>query len=346
MPKSKTSANLEHDDSIDDNNFDEFAGGDSREEFDASALDRGDTPEEEVDPTDAAIAHLVEVADEAEAEEEAPEEEAEAAEGEEEVDSELEGDEAGLEGEEVEEEVEEVAAKTDEKSHMVPKSRMDEEIARRRQLEDRLAKLEERSKPEEAPEPEFDFDGKEAEYMDAVLDGETDKAQKVRKEIRSAERDSMAKELRKDIHNTTNVTKQQLDLDVAVSDMMASYPVLDSNSDQADADMIADANELMGMYAERGMAQADALRKAVRMTLASSMPELLQPKAVESKPTAKKRTTDVKQKLEAANKQPAKLAGESAATRGNDVVDISTMTDADFDKLSDAQMKRLRGDFG
>ena len=347
MPKSKPSANLEHDDSIEDNNFDQFAGGDGREDFDASSLDRGDIPEEEVDPTDAAIAHLVEVADEAEAEEEAPEEEAEAAEGEEEVESELEGDEAELEGEEVEEEeVEEVAAKSDEKSHMVPKSRMDEEIARRRQLEDRLAKLEESSKPEVAPEPEFDFDGKEAEYMDAVLDGETDKAQKVRKEIRSAERDSMAKELRQDIHNTTNVTKQQLDLDVAVSDMVASYPVLDSNSEQADADMIADANELMGMYADRGMAQADALRKAVRMTLASNMPELLQPKAVGSKPALKKRTTDVNKKLEAANKQPAKLAGESAATRGNDVVDISTMTDADFEKLSDAQMKRLRGDFG
>ena len=347
MPKSKPSANLEHDDSIEDNNFDQFAGGDGREDFDASSLDRGDIPEEEVDPTDAAIAHLVEVADEAEAEgeEEAPDE-AEAAEGEEEVESELEGDEAELEGEEVEEEVEEVAAKSDEKSHMVPKSRMDEEIARRRQLEDRLAKLEESSKPKVAPEPEFDFDGKEAEYMDAVLDGETDKAQKVRKEIRSAERDSMAKELRQDIHNTTNVTKQQLDLDVAVSDMVASYPVLDSNSEQADADMIADANELMGMYADRGMAQADALRKAVRMTLASNMPELLQPKAVRSKPALKKRTTDVNKKLEAANKQPAKLAGESAATRGNDVVDISTMTDADFEKLSDAQMKRLRGDFG
>ena len=347
MPKSKPSANLEHDDSIEDNNFDQFAGGDGREDFDASSLDRGDIPEEEVDPTDAAIAHLVEVADEAEGEgeEEAPDE-AEAAEGEEEVEYEFEGDEAELEVEEVEEEVEEVAAKSDEKSHMVPKSRMDEEIARRRQLEDRLAKLEESSKPEVAPEPEFDFDGKEAEYMDAVLDGETDKAQKVRKEIRSAERDSMAKELRQDIHNTTNVTKQQLDLDVAVSDMVASYPVLDSNSEQADADMIADANELMGMYADRGMAQADALRKAVRMTLASNMPELLQPKAVGSKPALKKRTTDVNKKLEAANKQPAKLAGESAATRGNDVVDISTMTDADFEKLSDAQMKRLRGDFG
>ena len=340
MPKSNVSANLEHDDSIDDNNFDEFAGGDGREDFDASALDRGDTPEEEADPTDAAIAHLVEVADEAEA-----------AEGEEEVESELESDEGGLEGEEVEEEVEEevkeaATSKSDDKAHMVPKSRMDEEIARRRQLEDRLAKLEESAKPEVAPEPEFDFDGKEAEYMDAVLDGETDKAQKVRKEIRSAERDSMAKELRGEIHNTTNVTKQQLDLDVAVSDMMASYPVLDSNSDQADTDLIADANELMGMYADKGMAQADALRKAVRMTLASSMPELLQPKAVETKPAAKKRETDVNAKLEAANKQPAKLAGESAATRDNDVVNISTMTDSDFEKLSEAQMHRLRGDFG
>ena len=347
MPKSNKSANLEHDDSIDDNNFDEFAGGDSREEFDASALDRGDTPEEEVDPTDAAIAHLVEVADEAE-EAESGEEEAEVDEsGEETAESGEETAESGEEDEEEEEELKEAAtSKPDEKAHMVPKSRMDEEISRRRLLEDRLAKLEERSKPEVAPEPEFDFDGKEAEYMDAVLDGETDKAQKVRKEIRSAERDSMAKELRGEIHNTTNITKQQLDLDVAVSDMMASYPVLDSTSDQADTDLIADANELMGMYAEKGMAQADALRKAVRMTLASSMPELLQPKAVETKPAAKKRETDVNAKLDAANKQPAKLAGESAATRGNDVVNISTMTDSDFEKLSEAQMQRLRGDFG
>ena len=337
MPKSNPSANLEHDDSIEENQFDQFAGGDGREELDLSGLDRGDSPEE-------AETLEAEEAPEAELEsEEAPE--AEDAE-----DAELESEEAPeaeLESEEeVEEDVEEAAVKPDEKSHMVPKSRMDEEIARRRQLEDRLAKLEEGSKPDVAPEPEFDFDGKEAEYMDAVLDGETDKAQQVRKEIRSAERESMAKELRKDIHNTTNVTKQQLDLDVAVSDMVASYPVLDSQSDEANADMIADANELMGMYAQKGMTQADALRKAVRMTLASSMPELLQPKAVESKPAAKKRTTDVKKKLEAASAQPAKLKGESAATRGNEVVDISTMTDSDFDQLSDAQMKRLRGDFG
>jgi hypothetical protein len=336
MPKSNVSANLEHDDSTDGSNFDEFAGGDAREELDLSSADRGDDLAEET--TEEVAETTEEVAEATEEVAEATEEVAEAEE--EPVSDELETELAE------EEEEEEEAPKADEKAHMVPKSRMDEEIARRRQLEERLAKLEEGALPVEAPEPEFDFDSKEMEYMEAVLDGETDKAKAVRKEIRDAERESMAKELRQDIHNTTNVTKQQLDLDIAVADMVASYPVLDTSSDAADQTLIAEANELMGMYSNTGMAQADALRKAVRMTLASNMPELLQPKAVTSKPAAKKRTTDVNAKLEAANKQPAKLAGESATTRGEDIVNISTMTDSDFDKLSDAQIKRARGDFG
>ena len=336
MPKSKISANLEHDDS--EQGYDQFAGSDAREEMDMTDVDRGDNPVAEAEETEEEVVEAVAEEVVEEAEEETVAEATEEALGEP-VSEEL-------EEEELVEEVEEEVVKADEKAHMVPKSRMDEEIARRRQLEDRLAKLEDDAKPQEAPEPEFDFDSKEAEYMDAVLDGETDKAKAVRKEIRDEERKAMASELRKDIHNTTNVTKQQLDLDVAVSEMMTSYPVLDTSSDSADQALIAEANELMGMYANTGMASADALRKAVRMTLASNMPELLQPKAVETKAAPKKRTTDVRQKLEAASKQPAKLAGESAVTRGEDVINIGTMTDNDFDKLSDAQMKRLRGDFG
>ena len=46
MPKSNPSANLEHDDSIEENQFDQFAGGDGREELDLSGLDRGDSPED------------------------------------------------------------------------------------------------------------------------------------------------------------------------------------------------------------------------------------------------------------------------------------------------------------
>tara|TARA_R110002074_G_scaffold41564_4_gene110007 strand:- start:389 stop:1396 length:1008 start_codon:yes stop_codon:yes gene_type:complete len=335
MPKSNTSEKLENEE-----DYDLFAGGDAREELDVTSLDRGDDPE-------AVVEEVVEEAEETVVEE-AVVEEAEEVVEEAVVEDPVEAPESDeLEVEEAEEEVEVEAVKTDEKSHMVPKSRMDEEIARRRQLEDRLAKLEDSAKPKEAEVPEFDFDTKEIEYMEAVLDGETDKAKLVRKEIREAERDAMARELRHDISNTTNVTKQQLALDVAVSDMVASYPVLDTSSELADQELIAEANELMGMYSEKGMASADALRKAVRMTLASNRPELLTPKAVETnKPAAKKRVTDVTKKLDAANKQPAKLAGESAATRGEETISISTMSDTDFQNLSEAQMKRLRGDFG
>jgi hypothetical protein len=338
MPKSNAAENLEHDES-----YDQFAGADAIEQDDLEGLDRGDDPEAVVEETTEEVAEETteEVAQEV-AEVEATEGDAEAA-----VSDELEEEEVVEEDvEETAEEAPEEAEKAEEKPHMVPKSRMDEEIARRRQLEDRLAKLEEAAKPKEPEKPEFDFDSKEAEYMEAVLDGETDKAKAVRKEIRTAEREAMASELRNDISNTTNVTKQQLDLDAAVADMVAAYPVLDTSSDQANQEMIQEANELMGMYADTGMPSADALRKAVRLTLASNAPELLQPKAVATKPAAKKRTTNVEQKLEAANKQPAKLAGESATTRTEETIDITMMTDTDFDKLSEAQMKRLRGDFG
>jgi len=337
MPKSNAAENLDHDE-----NYDQFAGADAIEQDDLEGLDRGDDPEAVVE--EAAEETTEEVAEETteEVAEETTEGDAEAA-----VSDELEEEEVVEEAaEEDAEEASVEAEKAEEKPHMVPKSRMDEEIARRRQLEDRLAKLEEAAKPKEPEKPEFDFDSKEAEYMEAVLDGETDKAKAVRKEIRTAERESMASELRNDISNTTNVTKQQLDLDTAVADMVAAYPVLDTSSDQADQEMIQEANELMGLYADAGMPSADALRKAVRLTLASNAPELLQPKTVAKKPTAKKRTTNVEQKLEAANKQPAKLAGESATTRTEETIDITMMTDTDFDKLSEAQMKRLRGDFG
>jgi len=335
MPNSNTAEQLDLDL--------QFAGSDPLESPDLSGLDRGDDPEA---VTETAEETAEETADEV-VEETAEETAEEAVEETAEETAEEVVEEVVEEVEETAEEevVEEAQKKGEEKSHMVPKSRMDEEIARRRQLEERLEKLESSAKPEEPETPPFDFDAAEASYMEAVLDGDTDKAKVLRQEIRAAERDTLTKELRGEISNTTNVTKQQLELDTAVANMVSEYPALDGNSDAADPTLISEANELMGMYAATGLPPADALRKAVRMTLAANAPELLQP-AVEAPAAPKKRVTNVKEKLEAAKKQPAKLAGESAATRTEDTIDITSMTDTDFDKLSEAQLKRLRGDYG
>jgi hypothetical protein len=85
------------------------------------------------------------------------------------------------------------------KQPMVPKTRLDEVLAKNRELAEQLAQeraVREAAKPkpkegETAPEA-FDFEAKEKAYMQAVRDGEDDKALTIRKEIRAAERQAVA----------------------------------------------------------------------------------------------------------------------------------------------------------
>ena len=71
---------------------------------------------------------------------------------------------------------------------MVPKSRLDEVLAKQKALEKQLDELRaQKQEPGEAPEA-YDFDAKEVEYQNLVLDGEAQKAAALRKEIRAAER--------------------------------------------------------------------------------------------------------------------------------------------------------------
>ena len=71
----------------------------------------------------------------------------------------------------------------------IPKSRFDEVNERRKLAEKRLAELEAKEAAEAAAKQgDFDFDGKEEEYMHAVVDGDFSKAKQIRTEIRNAEK--------------------------------------------------------------------------------------------------------------------------------------------------------------
>ena len=71
----------------------------------------------------------------------------------------------------------------------IPKSRFDEVNERRKLAEKRLAELEAKEAAEAAArQGDFDFDGKEEEYMHAVVDGDFAKAKQIRTEIRNAEK--------------------------------------------------------------------------------------------------------------------------------------------------------------
>lgn len=318
--------------------FDVMPGADRPDEDDAPTLDLSfETPEEE--PEEVAEEVVAE-----DAEEEAVAEEPEEIVSEDEQSTEEETEpEAELEEEPV---VEEKAAK----KPMVPKARLDEVLAKQKALQKQLDEINAANeKAEEAPES-YDFDAKEVEYQNMVLDGETDKAVALRREIRKAEREQLEYEMRQEMSQTVNQDRQMTALQQAANAMEDAYPVFDRNSDDFNEDMTNEVVELRDAFIMKGYEAVDALSKAVKYVVkdhdldqAQESAPSLAGKAQKSDELAKKRA-QVSKKLKAAEAQPPELPGESSSNHGEKGLDLSTMTEEEFDALPEATLKRLRGD--
>ena len=265
-----------------------------------------------------------------------------------------------VESDETANEAEDDTESTDEtkKQHMIPKDRLDQELAKRRQLENRLKELEEKSKTEQiaAPEADYDFDEAETRYMSAVLDGEAEKAKQIRAEIRKMERAQIQAEMQNSMQETSQRTQAQIRLDQAVQTIVSKHPELDVNGEAPNQDLINETNELMSGFLNAGYDPVDALNKAVGYTTASLginapinepavIPKSVDKKVIDDK-TAKKTADSAAKKAKAQEQQPPKLSGESQRSRDDNVVDIFKLTDKELNSLSDEQLRKLRGDFG
>jgi hypothetical protein len=51
-------------------------------------------------------------------------------------------------------------------------------------------------------------------------------------------------------------------------------------------------------------------------------------------------------KLEVADAQPPELGGETTGARGEGIIDITKLSDDEFNALPESTLKRLRGDLG
>lgn len=254
--------------------------------------------------------------------------------------------------EETEAELEEepVVAEKTAKKPMVPKARLDEVLAKQKALQKQLDEINAaKEKAEEAPES-YDFDAKEVEYQNMVLDGETDKAVALRREIRKAEREQLEYEMRQEMSQTVNQDRQMTALQQAANAMEDAYPVFDRNSDDFNEDMTNEVVELRDAFIMKGYEAVDALSKAVKYVVkdhdldqAQESAPSLAGKAQKSDELAKKRA-QVSKKLKAAEAQPPELPGESSSSHGEKGLDLSTMTEEEFDALPEATLRRLRGD--
>lgn len=320
--------------------FDVMPGADRPDEDDAPALDLSfETIEQEVDEVAEAEEVVAEDAEEETVTEEPDEivsEDEQRTEEETSPDAELEEELA----------VEEKSVK----KPMVPKARLDEVLAKQKALQKQLDEINAANeKAEEAPES-YDFDAKEVEYQNMVLDGETEKAVALRREIRKAERDTLEYEMRQEMSQTVNQDRQMTALQQAANAMEDAYPVFNRDSDDYNEDITNEVVELRDAFIMKGYEAVDALSKAVKYVVkdhdldqAQESAPSLAGKAQKSDELAKKRA-QVNKKLKAADAQPPELPGESSAHHGERAMDLSAMTEEEFAALPEATLKRLRGD--
>lgn len=259
----------------------------------------------------------------------------------------------------------------------IPKSRFDEQVAKEREraeaAERRAAEAEARlnaqQPKEEKPDPVStkvdDLEARIEALQDKrdgfLVDGNTEKAAEVRREIRALEKELREVErgaLRQEAEQIATrrmeaQTAEQL-IDTVVSKLESEFPVLNKASDDFDPRMVNFVLvEQQRLITELKLTPHEALQRAGKETM-----ELFGHKPAgskvdrEEKPEtpAEKRQREARAKVaDTVARQPASLkdAGIDSDKAGQDKadLDVNKLTEAEFNALPAAQLAKLRGDF-
>ena len=229
------------------------------------------------------------------------------------------------------------------KEPMIPKSRFDEVLAKQKalqkKLDDALA-----PKIEDVKEaPDFDFDAKEVEYQTLVMEGETEKATKLRSEIRTAEKQQMMFEVQAKMGQTVTQNQEQVDLQTKATQLESIYPELNQADPNFNQDKTNEVLELRDAYMIQGYTGSDALQKSVDLIMGKKESVTTTPDPVVQKIVEKKKIANTTKKLETAEKQPPAMKGKNKVDKK---VDINKMSIDEFDALPAETLRRMRGDFG
>lgn len=240
----------------------------------------------------------------------------------------------------------------------VPLSRLNKEIEKRRALEAELQNL--RKATEQGVQAEGgqsssqgeetaqaftreDFEG----MQEAMLDGETDKAFEIFGKMMASQgqiaRETAEKEVSQRVRSELEQDKALNELRSTAAELSESYPELDSNNEGADEGLIEEVVEIRDMYVDRGMPLAEALRKSVKLVAMDHGLKNRKEKPKADMAAPKKKPLNAKKKLAASEKERGKLSGSGAKNRPK--IDISSLGDEEFGKLSKEALAAARGDY-
>ena len=249
-------------------------------------------------------------------------------------------------------------------SHMIPKARLDTQIAKTRDLEHENIRIQEQLRimqeqmnqiqnPVQAePEvPKFDYAAKSEQMNEAILEGEKDQAATILQEILQEQRKDIESNIMQNVEQTIGMNSREIqmkqELESTTKQLEQDYPQFNpENADIYDQEVVDNVNRLMTAYTymkdNQGYAMytpASALQEAVKTLVGVPQTAEAESKA-QPQPKA-----NLKKKIQASNQQPPELRGDSGADHGTEkTMDVFAMPEDEFDALPASTIRKLRGD--
>lgn len=238
----------------------------------------------------------------------------------------------------------------------IPKARFDEAVGKEREArmktEAKLQEAEARLKSRETGLDESKVEGEIATLEDemdaAAADGDKAKVAAIRKEIRAKVMALATADASRQAAYATAVAVERVRYDAAVATLEAKYDGM--NPDHADYDeaLTGELIELKGAYEATGMGSTDALKKAAKYVFKDAPAEVKKEdppadKGAAAEKAAKAKEEAIRRGLAAKDKQPPASMGKQAA-KDPVGLDATKMSDKDFNKMSEDDKARLRGD--
>jgi hypothetical protein len=241
------------------------------------------------------------------------------------------------------------------KSPMVPKARLDEVLRAKEESDAALRELttliesefgegKKTDGPSEVETLESEISEFEKAHAKALKDGDEESAARIAAAIRQRERQIYRMEATALSNSAREQAREEVRTDQVVARIEQMYPALNPDMpEEYDDDLAEEVRVLRNGLVKSGMRLSEATAKAVNYVMRG-----IEPKGEEKKPEARK--TNLREKVEAAKKQPAGI-GKTAIGADHDkvgadlkAVDVAKLTDKEFDALPDSVRARLRGD--
>ena len=231
------------------------------------------------------------------------------------------------------------------------------ERARREELEAQLSQSRAGQQMAQANEDlsrvEDELVAMEAKYNDLLAEGDTQAAAQLMTQIRrkNAELSSITAAQRDAEVMARAVEKVRFD--EALDRIEEAYPELDPESEEYDEDTYQDVYDLMMAGRQRGLSATKALQRAVARvmgaeTTAQKRATTATPRVDENDVASRRRGEAVRRNLDAARRTPPAThrisANNDAAGGALTAKAVMSMSEDDFEKLSDKDLARLRGD--